>query len=350
VETAPLVPPDQPCARFSGLVATQLVEVSNDPAVLQAGGRWAVLMTYEGKFTAARFRRWRAAPPEAVAAAWRGPDPDAWQSSMDQAQFEAAVSDVREQIARGTVYQACVCRVLSAPLDPAAASLGGLHALLARGNPAPYEGYLRIPGLEVATASPELFLRRAGDAVRTGPIKGTGRTSQDLLAKDLAENVMIVDLMRNDLSRVCEPGSVRVPRLLAQEQHPGLVHLVSEVVGELRQGVGWPELFAATMPPGSVSGAPKSSAVRILRGLEPVQRGPYCGTVGWVDADTGEAVLAVAIRTFWRDGDLVRLGTGAGITWGSDPTAEWRETGLKASRLLQVAGQQYLGPGNTPNY
>jgi para-aminobenzoate synthetase component 1 len=157
---------------------------------------------------------------------------------------------------------------------------------------------------------------------------------------------MIVDLVRNDIGRVCTTGSVTVPDLCAVENHPGLVHLVSSVRGELRAGAGWPELLDATFPAGSITGAPKSSALRIIDALETAPRGPYCGGIGWVDADRGTGELAVGIRTFWidrnRDGTCVlRFGTGAGITWGSDPEGEWRETELKAARLLAVASETY---------
>ena len=149
---------------------------------------------------------------------------------------------------------------------------------------------------------------------------------------------MIIDLVRNDLQRVCRPGSVEVTGLLQVEHHPGLVHLVSTVRGRLRGDARWPDVLAATTPPGSVSGAPKSSALRAIADLEPVPRGPYCGAVGWVDADRGRACLAVGIRTFWWDSGQLRFGTGAGITWGSDAEGEWRETELKARRLLALAG------------
>ena len=150
---------------------------------------------------------------------------------------------------------------------------------------------------------------------------------------------MIVDLVRNDLGRVCSTGTVTVPGLLEVESHPGLVHLVSTVAGDLRPGTTWPQILAATFPPGSVTGAPKLAALDIIRALEAGPRGPYCGAFGWVDADAGTAELAVAIRTFWREdtdsGPLLAFGTGAGITWDSDARAEWRETMLKAARLAR---------------
>ncbi|WP_186318927.1 chorismate-binding protein [Streptomyces sp. SAJ15] len=338
-----------PLARFGGLVATDLRDVTSDPAALDSRGFWAVVADFEGGLMCARFGDVRSEPvPEPVPGAWRGPAPADWTSSLDRAAYEEGVRRIRAYIAAGDVYQANLCRVLSAPLpDPARADVDALTAVLARGNPAPYAGTVRLPrhGVEVATASPELYLRRTGRTVESGPIKGTGRTAADLLEKDHAENVMIVDLVRNDLGRVCATGSVTVPALCAVEPHPGLVHLVSTVRGQLAEGAGWAELFAGTFPPGSVTGAPKSSALRIIRELETAPRGPYCGGIGWVDADSGSGELAVGIRTFWIDrtpedlpgGPVLRFGTGAGITWGSDPEREWRETELKASRLLAVA-------------
>jgi len=154
---------------------------------------------------------------------------------------------------------------------------------------------------------------------------------------------MIVDLVRNDLSAICDTGSVNVPELLRVEEHTGLVHLVSRVAGELRSTATWSEILASTFPPGSVTGAPKSSALRIIDEVESVSRDVYCGAIGWVDADTGEAELAVAIRTFWVKGDQVHFGTGAGVTWGSDPTREWQETQLKAAHLIDVASGVWQG-------
>ncbi|MQS38955.1 anthranilate synthase component I family protein [Streptomyces katsurahamanus] len=335
-----------PLARFGRLVATGLRDVTSDPEALDSAGFWAVAADFEGGLTCARFADVRTeAGPAPVPGRWRGPGRGDWTSSLDRAGYIAGVRRIREHIAAGEVYQANLCRVLTAPLpDPAAADVDALTALLARGNPAPYAGTIRLPshGVEIATASPELYLRRDGETVESGPIKGTGRTAGDLLEKDHAENVMIVDLVRNDLGRVCATGSVSVPALCAVEAHPGLVHLVSTVRGELGPKEGWQQLLGATFPPGSVTGAPKSSALRIIEALETAPRGPYCGGIGWVDADRHTGELAVGIRTFWIDrtpggGAVLRFGTGAGITWGSDPEREWDETELKAARLLAIA-------------
>ncbi|MDQ1039894.1 para-aminobenzoate synthetase component 1 [Streptomyces sp. V3I8] len=343
-------------ARFGGLVATGLLDVTSDPAALDSSGFWAVSADFEGRVTCARFADVRPETvPAPVPGGWRGPASGDWTSSLDRAAYTAGVRRIRELIATGEVYQANLCRILSAPVAPGA-DVDALTALLARGNPAPYAGTIRLPGhgVEIATASPELFLRRGGRTVESGPIKGTGRTEADLLEKDHAENVMIVDLVRNDLGRVCATGTVTVPDLCVVEKHPGLVHLVSTVRGVLREDVGWPGLLAAAFPPGSVTGAPKSSALRIIEALETAPRGPYCGGIGWVDADRGAGELAVGIRTFWIDRaeGALRFGSGAGITWGSDPGREWEETELKAARLLAVASGEYPGAygtgGGTP--
>ncbi|MFJ9040687.1 chorismate-binding protein [Streptomyces sp. NPDC102406] len=343
-----------PLARFGDLLATDLRDVTSDPAALDSTGFWAVVADFEGRLVCARFGDVREeAVPLPRPGAWHGPAPTHWMSSLDHTAYTAGVRRIRAHIETGEVYQANLCRVLSAPV-PDDADVDALTALLARGNPAPYAGTVRLPahGVEIATASPELFLRRRGTTVESGPIKGTGRTEADLLEKDHTENVMIVDLVRNDLGRVCAPGTVTVPDLCVVEKHPGLVHLVSLVRGELREGTGWAGLLDATFPPGSVTGAPKSSALRIIDALETAPRGPYCGGIGWVDADRGTGELAVGIRTFWIErgdaGAVLRFGTGAGITWGSDPEGEWRETELKASRLLAVASQGHGGPADGP--
>ena len=206
--------------------------------------------------------------------------------------------------------------------------------------------------MEVATASPSCICAATGRTVESGPIKGTGRTAADLLEKDHAENVMIVDLVRNDLGRVCATGTVTVPALCAVETHPGLVHLVSTVRGELRRTApAGRSCCAATFPPGSVTGAPKSSALRIIDALETAPRGPYCGGIGWVDADRGTGELAVGIRTFWIDRDTAPAAPSCasapapGSPGAPTPSAEWAETELKASRLLAVASGAYEASG-----
>ena len=258
---------------------------------------------------------------------------------MSRSAYSAGVRSIRTAVAAGDVYQVNLCRRLSAPL-PFDFSVLGLSGALQRRHPAPHSALVHVPtaGIDIASASPELFLRRRGDQVETRPIKGTAAPGMEFLAKDRAENVMIVDLMRNDLGRVCRYGSVEVPDLCRQEEHPGLSHLVSTVRGRLRPGVGWVELLAATFPPGSVTGAPKLAALDAIRRLEPVGRGVYCGAVGWVDTDHDSGDLNVAIRTFWVEDDHLHFGTGGGITWDSTPYGEWQETELKARQLLAVAG------------
>ena len=328
-------------------LATDLIDLTQDLTALDGDGFWAVVIPFDGAPVCARFATVRPAVPW-PGDRWRGPRPDQWTSSLDRATFEAGVRDIRAAIGRGDVYQVNLTRRLSAPHDLGAGTAGDIAALgaaLAAGNPAPYAAVVRVPGadLAVASASPEQFLRREGDRVWSSPIKGTAATADRLTAKDRAENVMIVDLVRNDLGRVCDFGSVHVPSLCRVEPHPGLVHLVSTVEGRLRPDLGWPELIAATFPPGSVTGAPKLAAVEHLRRLEPVARGVYCGAVGWVDADAGVGELNVAIRTFWMEEGRLHFGTGGGITWDSDPHAEWQETELKARRLLAVASGELVG-------
>jgi para-aminobenzoate synthetase component 1 len=298
---------------------------------------WAVVLPFEGTPVCARFASVRPAVPW-PGPPWRGPPADAWSTSLDRPAFCEGVVAIREAIAAGDVYQVNLTRRLSAPL-PRDADVAALGAALAEGNPAPYAAVVRLPShaVHVASASPELFLRRDGDLVASSPIKGTAAAADGFLAKDRAENVMIVDLVRNDLGRVCDFGSIEVPALWSIEQHPGLYHLVSTVTGRLRSGRGWADAIGATFPPGSVTGAPKLAALEQIVRLEPVTRGVYCGALGWVDADRRRGDLNVAIRTFWFADDHVHLGTGGAITWDSTPEGEWQETELKARRLLRVA-------------
>jgi para-aminobenzoate synthetase component I len=328
-------------ARFGGLLATRPVEVRHDVHSFDEGF-WVVVAEFEGGLTSVRFadvERYAGPPPPTR---WSPLDGE-WDSSLDRAAYLDGVGQIRERIAAGTVYQVNLCRVLEHRLADDA-RLADLGARLARGNPAPYAATIDLPeaGLEIACASPEAYLVRHGRRVTSRPIKGTAPTTAELLAKDYAENVMIVDLVRHDLGHVSVPGTVEVDHLCRVEEHPGLVHLVSDVSGTLRPGTSWRELLDSSFPPGSVSGAPKHTALQAIADLEPVPRGPYCGAVGWVDADREEAELAVGIRTFWAARDdagrrVLRFGTGAGITWGSDAEGEWRETELKAARLVALA-------------
>ncbi|MBC7463976.1 MAG: chorismate-binding protein [Actinobacteria bacterium] len=317
-------------------LALDLQEISHDPTSLSQSGFWAVTTSFEGEWTCARFGRVVEAPFPSERRKWTGITGE-WFSTFSETEYVRYVESIRDTIAQGIVYQVNACRELSAPFDQQ--SLAGLMSEMLKSNPAPFASYLRLPGIEIASASPELFLQLADGEVVSGPIKGTKAlnvTGLDFGSKDVAENIMIVDLIRNDFGRICETGSISVPHLLQSQNHPGLSHLVSFVSGRLRESLTWSEISAAIFPPGSVSGAPKLSAVATIKEHEARDRGPYCGALGWVEG--ASALLSVAIRIFWtnRDG-IIRFGTGAGITWGSDAQQEWYETELKAARLLSIA-------------
>ena len=322
---------------MDGIYAQNLVEVRTDFAALEEPGFWAVIGTFEGEFTFARFDS--VTTSKFINDSTSRHDIGKWSSSLDRSSYIAYVEKIREHIADGWVYQVNACRTLTAPLK---GSLSSLMVDLLANNPAPHSMFINLPGIEIASASPELFLKvssKSGQRIAmTSPIKGTSATSE-FLEKDLAENVMIVDLMRNDLASISIPGTTHVPRLLGTEAHPGLFHLVSDVASTLTPGISWKEILTALMPPGSVSGAPKSSAISVIAENEG-KRGPYCGALGWVHDD--DAHLAVGIRTFWQNHDeAIHFGTGAGITWGSNSANEWEETELKALRLMAIAEGRY---------
>ena len=316
-------------------MATGLVELSRDPAVLDDGNFWAVSTTFEGEFTFARFEN---ITLESFANEVNDAEKSTnalWQSDMNKEEYCSYVEEIREAIADGHVYQVNACRQISR--TGVSGSLSPLFEKILKENPAPFSSYLSLPGIEIASASPELFIKRAGNALTSSPIKGTKElNSGEFGEKDKSENIMIVDLMRNDLGQVCIPGSVDVSDLLRTEDHPGLSHLVSDVIGTLKSGVTWNEIWQALLPAGSISGAPKSSAIKLIKEKERTPRGPYCGVLGWVHGN--EALLSVAIRIFWKkEDDVLRFGTGAGITWGSNPEQEWLETELKARKLIAIA-------------
>ena len=317
---------------MGGVLARDLIEVSSDPRCLADGEFWAISTTYEGEFRAAKFQAITNEPFPTVSTTVRVSGK--WESSTSESEYIQYVEKIREEIVSGGVYQVNACRRLSIK---SSATLDLAFANILKSNPAPFASYLRFSDMEIASASPELFLTRDGDQIKTSPIKGTKRTASEKFgSKDRAENIMIVDLMRNDLGQICIPGSIAVPDLLRDEDHPGLSHLVSDVTGQLRSGITWAEIFTALLPAGSISGAPKSAAKQIISELEPTSRSTYCGVLGWVHGD--QAVLSVAIRTFWRKSEFIHFGTGAGITWSSEARAEWEETQLKAERLISIIG------------
>ena len=316
-------------------LATSPIEISHDPASLERDGFWAVQVDYEGRWTLTSFAHVEDAPfPKSE---WSS-DSSEWKSSLDRNGYVSYVREAREAIARGDIYQVNACRILRRKSDQ---SLSGLFSKIISHNPSKFAAYYKSEHIEIASASPELFLSLEslpqGTRVKSSPIKGTSK-SADFGEKDRAENVMIVDLIRNDLSRICVDGSIEVSRLLGVEEHPGLFHLVSDVIGTLRKNFSWSEFTDAVLPAGSISGAPKSSAREFIEEHES-KRGPYCGLLGWIERRNGEVtgVLSVAIRTFWRENGFIHFGTGAGITWGSSPESEWEETELKAARLMAIA-------------
>ena len=292
-----------------------------------------------------------------------GPGPDGgaslgapleFRSGLDRAAYETGVERIREHIARGDLYQANLTRRLETPYD---GDPWELYRRLRTGDPSLFSAFLDLGRGQLSgrprallSASPEPFLAVDPDgAVTADPIKGTRPRGHDRAAdralacelltseKDRAENVMIVDVLRNDLGRVSRPGSVRVPRLCRLERTATVQHLVSTVTGRLDDGRDAFDLLAASFPGGSITGAPKIRAMEILEGLEPVRRGPYTGAIGWIGPD-GAMQTSIAIRTFVADGRRLTLHVGGGITWKSDPAAEWEETVSKARGPLGAIG------------
>jgi para-aminobenzoate synthetase component I len=260
-----------------------------------------------------------------------------WSATWTAAEYGAAVDAVREAIARGDVYQVNLVQHLSAPF---AGSPRALAARLAAVNPYNREA-LCGSGWAIVSASPELFLARRGRRVWTCPIKGTrpcgGGEELRASAKDAAEHVMIVDLERNDLSRVCEPGSVQWPELMTARSLAGVEHLVSTVEGALRKDVSLAELLSAVFPGGSVTGAPKIAAVDLIAALEPVGRGASMGALGTVRGN-GDLDLALTIRTFAIADGTIHLWVGGGVVWDSEPEEEIEESLVKARPLLAAIG------------
>jgi len=262
-----------------------------------------------------------------------------WEQTWTAAEYRAAIDEVRDAIARGDVYQVNVVQHLRAPFD------GDPRVLAARLEPLRplYPAPFVADGWAVVSASPELFLARRGDRVWTMPIKGTrprgGAAELRASEKDAAEHVMIVDLERNDLSRVCRPGTVRWPELMATRELAGVEHMVSTVEGHLREDVTLAEILAATFPGGSVTGAPKIAAVDLIAELEPVGRGAAMGALGLIRGN-GDFELALTIRTFAIAEGAIHLWVGGGVVWDSDPEREVEESWTKARPLLEHIGSR----------
>jgi para-aminobenzoate synthetase component 1 len=272
---------------------------------------------------------------------------------LSQAQFKAAVRRAVDYIEAGDIYQANVTQRFRAKL-PAGFDRLALYDVLRRRNPATFAAYLDFGDTALLSSSPERFLKLNAGLVETRPIKGTrprGRgpaedaaLAAELLAsaKDRAENLMIVDLLRNDISRVCQIGSVRVPLLAGLESYATVHHLVSVVTGKLAPGRGPVDLLRACFPGGSVTGAPKIRAMEIIAELEPTERGPYCGAIGYVSAD-GSMDSNIVIRTYCIQGSDLTFQVGGGIVADSDPQAEYEESLTKAKALIEVLAQGAAG-------
>ena len=284
------------------------------------------------------------APSYPVEGGWWNPGL-ALRSSFTHGGYLDAVAKVREYIFAGDIFQANLSQRFEAPLEEPP---WALYCRLRTQNAAPFAAYLDFPDATVLSASPERFLHVDIEGhVETRPIKGTrprgvGPEHDAALglvltesAKDRAENLMIVDLLRNDLSRVCAPGTVRVPELFALERYATVHHLVSTVVGDLAPGADALNLLCAAFPGGSVTGAPKVRAMEIIAELEPSERGVYCGAIGYWSV-TGALDCSIAIRTAVVLAGRVYFSAGGGIVADSDPEQEYRETLDKARGMIDA--------------
>ncbi len=343
-----LAPPDMAVGLYDTVAAFDLAErkawiVARDvsPERLPAEARARALAA-----------RLAAAPdPPAVDWAIKG----AWRTETARPAFEATVARTVEYIRAGDIFQANLSQRFLAPL-PVALAPFMLYRRLKAIAPAPFAAYMNAPGLILLSASPERFLAvDAAGNVETRPIKGTrprgpdaqtdARLAAELAAseKDRAENLMIVDLLRNDLSRVCAIGSVRVPELFRLETFARVHHLVSVVTGRLAPDRTALDLLLAAFPGGSITGAPKIRAIEIIHELESAPRGPYCGALAWLGFD-GVMDSSILIRTPWIAGQTVVAQAGGGIVADSDPAAEYAETMVKAAPLLAaLTGDQITG-------
>lgn len=281
----------------------------------------------------------------------------AWQSNMDETAYRTKIAQVHDHLNAGDCYQINLAQRFQAGF---CGSIWQAYLALRKANQAPFSAYLCLPQGQVLSLSPERFLRTDVDGnVQTKPIKGTRPRSQDpqqdadhqaaLLAspKDRAENLMIVDLLRNDLSRACKPGTVRVPELFALESFAAVHHLVSTVEGQLANPLDSVELVRAAFPGGSITGAPKVSAMRIIESLEPHRRHVYCGSIGYINQD-GSSDTNIAIRTLIACQQQLYCWAGGGIVLDSEAAAEYQETFDKVARILPVLSQMSMVSKHDP--
>jgi para-aminobenzoate synthetase component 1 len=309
----------------------------------------------QGRQSRAEARARALAARLATAPVAAGPPPDsrgpvAIASNFTRPDYEAAVARVIDYIFAGDIFQANLTQRFRTEL-PAGLTPFTLYRRLRQLNPAPFAAYLDFGEVVIASSSPERFLAVRDGRVETRPIKGTrprGRSPAEdqalmgaLLAseKDRAENVMIVDLLRNDLSRVCRDASVEVPELCICEAFATVFHLVSTIVGELAPGRSALDLLRSSFPGGSITGAPKIRAMEIIAGLEPTQRGPYCGAIGYLGFD-GTMDSNIVIRTYALRGSTVTFQAGGGIVADSDPAEEYEESLAKARALIAALSCQ----------
>jgi len=358
--------------KLSACVHTSISrEIANDEAALldiyrQAEGKARQMLSWwaacaergmdAGRTRAEAYRRW---------SGWDGLRIDLervqdLQVSMTREQFTAAVERIQEYIRAGDVFQVNLSVRQAREVKPSCEVLYEWLRLL---NPSPYMGLLRCGDYQLVSASPELLIRKEGRKLRTRPIAGTrrrGHTPEEdrkfeeelrTSAKERAEHVMLVDLERNDIGRTAEYGTVRVDQLMVIERYSHVMHLVSEVTGMLRQGLDAFDALAAVFPGGTITGAPKIRTMEIIEELEPVRRGIYTGSFGWIDYN-GNMELNIIIRTLLKTGGTAYVQAGAGIVIDSIPEREYKESLNKAKALwkaVQYAEQEMLGEAAVPH-
>lgn len=343
--------PSLPDMAFAAFDAVAVFDLRARTAAVVAGG---LPEREPDAFAALARERAGALAAEIAAAPALGPEetwgPTRWTAAWSRADYEARIRSTLDYIRAGDIFQANIAQRFHAS-RPAGMTAFGLFRRLCRVNPAPFAAFICVDERRaVVSASPERFLRvtvgDGGRSVETRPIKGTrprgatpeadARLAVELRrsAKDRAENLMIVDLLRNDLSRTARLGSVRVPQLWGLESFAAVHHLVSVVTAEPRSDVPTLDILKSAFPGGSITGAPKVRAMEIIAELEGARRGPYCGAIGWI-GDDGAMDTSITIRTLIVDDDTISLSAGGGIVSDSDPAEEYRETLVKAAALLR---------------